>query len=118
MRKSTKALMLAGILAAGPALADGPGRYGVEGKSPDGNSYEGSASLAQTGDGIWRISWAIGSEKYEGYAIGDKEVLSVMFTSSGRSGVALYVSDENGGYNGMWAFRGDTRISKEKLRPR
>ena len=66
----------------------------------------------------WRISWAIGSEKYEGYAIGDKEVLSVMFTSSGRSGVALYVSDENGGYNGMWAFRGDTRISKEKLRPR
>jgi len=41
-----------------------------------------------------------------------------MFTSSGRSGVALYVSDDNGGYNGMWAFRGDTRISKEKLRPR
>jgi hypothetical protein len=94
MRTSIKAVMLAGILVAGPALANGPGRYGVEGKSPDGNSYEGSASLAQTGDGTWRISWAIGSEKYEGYAIGDKEVLSVMFTSSGRSGVALYVSDE------------------------
>lgn len=40
-----------------------------------------------------------------------------MFTRAGRSGVALYVADDKGGCNGMWAFRGGTRISKEKLRP-
>src|SRR3954470_24048654 len=118
MCKSIKALMLAGILMAGPALAAGPGRYGVEGSSPNSNSYEGAANLSQTGDETWRISWTIGKETYEGYAIGDKEILSVMFTSAGRSGVALYVADDKGGYDGMWAFRGDTSVSKEKLRPR
>jgi hypothetical protein len=118
MRKSIATVMLAGILGASPALAGGPGGYGVEGSSPGGNSYEGSANITQTGDGTWRVGWTIGDSKYDGFAIGDKEILSVMFTSAGRSGVALYVADDKGGYDGMWAFRGDTRISKEKLRPR
>jgi hypothetical protein len=44
-------MILAGILMAAPALAGGPGRYGVEGSAPNGNSYEGAANLSQTCDG-------------------------------------------------------------------
>lgn len=116
MRLRLAAALLAASLTS--AAAEGPGQYAVSGQDPDGSSYQGSATITQTAKDIWRIAWVIGDERYEGFAIGDGKVLSVMFTSKEGSGVALYVSDDKGDYNGRWAFRGASAVGSEKLSTR
>jgi hypothetical protein len=107
------------LLAAGSAArAEGPGRYKVEGNNgKPGTDYTGTATITRTGE-TWRISWTVGDDKYDGFAVGDGRVLSATFASSGSTGAALLVSDDKGGYISVWAFKGDTTTGVEKFTPR
>lgn len=104
-------------LIATPTLAEGPGRYVVTGKNKDSDAYKGTATLTQTGKDVWRLSWNIAGEKYDGFGIGDGRILAFTFSYSGGTGIALYTTNDRGGYDGAWAFKGETRVSSETLMP-
>ncbi|OYX05254.1 MAG: hypothetical protein B7Z15_17040 [Rhizobiales bacterium 32-66-8] len=113
-----KLLTIACALGAGlaPALAKGPGKYTVAGVNADDKSkYEGTTTITKTGENIWRVVSVIDGDKFDGYGIGDEDIISVTFSGNGSTGVALYVSEKDGSYTGIWAFKGDKKVSMETL---
>jgi hypothetical protein len=80
------AVLLWGV--ASSFAADPLGTYDVQGTSPDGSKYTGTATVTQTGQ-TYKVIWLIGSDKYTGTAIGNKEFLAVSYTSGNESGLAL-----------------------------
>lgn len=113
------AAMLALALAATPALAKGPGKYAVKGTNAgDKSDYSGTATLTKTGENTWRLVSVIGSDKFEGYGIGDDDIIAVTYSGGGNTAVALYVVQADGSYSGVWAFKGDTKVSIETLTPK
>ena len=115
MIRTTCAALL--LMAATPALAEGPGPYAVDGVSPDGEHYTGTATLSQTGKGMWSISWIVGKNRYVGYGVGDGHVLAISYSGGGQSGVASYVATPDGSYSGVWAMK-DGQPGTERLIPR
>ncbi len=113
------ALAAALVLAGAPAMAKGPGKYTVKGtNSADKSTYTGTATITKTGEDSYRIVSVIGDDKFDGYAIGDDDLLAVTFSGGGNSSVALYVAQPDGSYNAVWAFKGDKKVSTETLTPR
>lgn len=113
------AAVLALALAATPALAKGPGKYAVKGTNAgDKSDYSGTATLTKTGENTWRLVSVIGSDKFEGYGIGDDDIIAVTYSGGGNTAVALYVAQADGSYSGVWAFKGDTKVSIETLSPK
>lgn len=112
------AAVAAGGVASDSAWAAGPGRYAVQGTNPDGSSYTGTASLAQAGNGVWTLNWNVGDTPYNGFGIGDGNVLAFSYTSGGSSGVVMYTAQPDGSYAGVWAPRGARATGTEMLRPR
>lgn len=109
-----RVILLAGLMAATtPAWAAGPGEYRAQ-----GDNYQGVVAITQTGKGTWRFNWIIGNERYEGYGVGDSQVIAVSYASRSGSGTALYVSNSQGGYDGIWAGRNDRAVATEVLSPR
>lgn len=107
-------ILAAGLLVASlPAWAAGPGEYVAQGET-----YQGMVTVTQTGKGTWRFNWIIGNERYEGYGVGDANVIAISFTSRAGSGTGLYVANSSGGYDGIWANRSDRAVSGEVLTPR
>ncbi|HTV38586.1 MAG TPA: hypothetical protein VMF12_19310 [Xanthobacteraceae bacterium] len=103
------AILLCGVAAA--FAADPLGTYNVEGKSPDGSTYEGTATVTRTGD-TFKVVWEIGNDKYIGTAIGNKDFLAVSYTSGNESGLALYGAD-GGNWKGVWTYAGGTKMGAE-----
>lgn len=102
-----------------PASAKGPGKYVVKGtNSGDKSTYEGTATITKTGEDTWRIVSVIGGDKFDGFAIGDDELLAVTYSGGANSAIALYVLQDDGSYKGVWAFKGDTKVSVETLVPK
>ena len=96
------------------ALARGPGVYNVEGTNPGGNgTYSGRATLAQTSESTWKITWRIGSQSWEGWGIGDGKVIAVNYRSGGTTGVILMIEKDGGGYESVWANSGSTAVGTE-----
>ncbi|MGU3495705.1 hypothetical protein ACLBXM_16820 [Xanthobacteraceae bacterium A53D] len=111
-------LCLALLGTASPVLAKGPGKYKVEGVNAGDNSkYSGTATITKTGADTWRVVSVIDGDKFEGYAIGDDDILAVTVSGNGSTGVTLYVAQPDGSYKGIWAFKGDTKVSTEVLTP-
>ena len=96
-----------------PAWAEGPGNYRAQ-----GDGYEGAVTISQTGKGTWRISWLIAGHRYEGYGIGDGQVLAFSFVSRDGNGTVLYAANKQGGYDGVWAYRDSKSVGYETLTPR
>lgn len=94
--------------------ADPSGTYDVQGTSPDGSTYSGTATITQTGQ-TFRMIWNIGRDKYTGTAIGNKDFLAVSYTSGNESGLALYGAD-GGNWKGIWTYAGGTKIGSEILK--
>lgn len=94
--------------------ADPSGTYDVHGTSPDGSTYSGTATIRQTGQ-TFKMIWTIGSDKYTGTAIGNRDFLAVSYTSGSESGLALYGAD-GGNWKGIWTYAGGTRIGSETLK--
>jgi hypothetical protein len=67
----------------------------------------------------FKLTWNINGDKYDGFAIGDEDLMSASFTSKGSSGTALIVKDPNEDvYKSIWAFKGDTHLGKEVITPK
>jgi hypothetical protein len=94
--------------------ADPTGTYDVQGTSPDGSTYSGTATISQTGQ-TFKVIWTIGSDKYTGTAIGNKDFLAVSYTSGSETGLALYGAD-GGNWKGVWTYAGGTKIGSEILK--
>lgn len=111
-------LCLALLGTASPVLAKGAGKYKVQGiNSEDNSKYSGTATITKTGKDSWRVVSTIDGDKFDGYAIGDEDILAVTFTGNGSTGVALYVAQPDGSYKGIWGFKGDSKLSAEELTP-
>ena len=91
--------------------ADPLGTYDVQGTSPDGSKYSGTVTVTQTGQ-TFKVIWLIGSDKYTGTAIGDKDFLAISYVSGGDSGLALYGAD-GGNWKGIWTYAGGTTMGTE-----
>jgi hypothetical protein len=95
-----------------PAVADPTGSYDITGTNPNGGSgYSGSVTVERTGQ-TYRVVWVVGSERYEGTAIGDSRFLAVSYRSANQSGLALYGAkgDE---WDGVWTYSGSRQIGTE-----
>jgi hypothetical protein len=121
MRRNVSCLLaaLATIsFGASPSAAKGPGKYTIAGtNSSDGSKYEGTTTLSKTGEDSWQVKQEVEGDKFEGYGIGDDDIIAVTFKNGDSAGVALYVSQPDGSYKGVWAFRGDAKVSTEVLKP-
>jgi hypothetical protein len=91
--------------------ADPVGTYEVQGTSPDGSTYSGTATVTQTGQ-TYKVVWEIGDEKYNGTAIGNKDFLAISYTSGNSSGLALY-GEDGGNWKGVWTYAGGTKMGSE-----
>ena len=113
-----RALIMAMVLVAGPALAEGPGRYAVEGTNPGGQGrYTGSATLLQTGTGTWSMTWRVGGEGYRGYGVGNGQVIAIAYSGSGGTGVVSYTANADGSYSGLWTTANGRSAGTERLIP-
>jgi hypothetical protein len=124
MMKSTFLGLAALALTTGmslPAAAGGAGVYTVQGNNGEPNTdYKGTLTIVQTSKDTFKLTWNIGGDRYDGFAIGDEHVLAASFTSKGSSGTALLVEDDEneGGYKSIWAFKGDTHLGVEMITPK
>jgi hypothetical protein len=101
------------------ALAEGQGRYSVNGTSAKDNSnYQGMATLTKTGNMIWQMVEVVGDSTREGFGIGDGRVITISFgAADGSTALALYIVNSDGSYTGTWARDGDKEVSTETLKP-
>ena len=102
------------------AVAQGPGRYWVNGtNAKEKASYRGTITLSKTGTMTWQIVEITGNDTVEGFGIGDGRTIAATFVArDGSTAVALYVANADGSYTGIWASDGDQDVSTETLKPR
>jgi len=115
------AMAVASMGISAPAMAIGPGTYTVKGNNGEPNTnYEGTLVIVQTGESTFKLTWNIGGDKYDGFAIGTPEMLAASFTSGKSLGTALLVEDDDnkGGYKSVWAFKGETKLGVELIAPK
>jgi hypothetical protein len=101
------------LLSAATALAADPvGKYSVEGANPGGGGkYSGTVSIEKTGE-TYRVIWIVGSTRYVGTGIGDKDFLAVSYKSGTDTGLALYGAD-GGNWAGVWTYAGGRQMGSE-----
>ena len=101
------------VLSVAAAFAADPvGSYTVEGNNPGGGSrYTGTVTISRTGD-TYRVVWVVGSTRYVGTGIGDKDFIAVSYRSGNDTGLALYGSD-GGNWKGVWTYAGGREVGTE-----
>ena len=100
------------LSAAAAFAADPVGSYTVEGNNPGGGShYSGTVTISRTGD-TYRVVWVVGSTRYVGTGIGDKDFIAVSYRSGNDTGLALYGSD-GGNWKGLWTYAGGREVGTE-----
>ncbi len=110
--------LIAMLLLTAPALAEGPGRYAVQGTNPGGSgSYTGAATISQTGRNTWSIAWRVGGDNYSGYGVGDGRVLAFSYIGGGTAGVVSYIANSDGSYSGLWTTSNGRSAGTENLFP-
>jgi hypothetical protein len=92
--------------------ADPAGTYDVEGTNPGGGSrYGGTVTVSKTGD-TYRVVWVVGSTRYIGTGIGNKDFIAVSYRSGNDTGLALYGAD-GGNWKGIWTYAGGREVGAE-----
>jgi hypothetical protein len=111
--KTIFALGAAAMLWSTAALAADPvGRYDVEGSNPGGGGkYHGTVTVEKTGE-TYRVVWIVGSTRYVGTGIGNREFLAVSYRAANDTGLALYGAD-GGNWSGIWTYAGGRQIAPE-----
>ncbi len=101
------------VLSAATAFAADPvGSYTVEGTNPKGgSSYSGKVEIQKTGE-TYRVVWVVGSTRYIGTGIGNKDFIAVSYRSGNDTGLALYGSD-GGNWKGIWTYAGGRDVGTE-----
>lgn len=120
---------LALTMGASPALADPVGTYSVVGENPDtGGQYHGTVRVSRTGD-TYKVVWKIGSTTYVGTGLGavirdgkfnigkaepDDSILSVGYVSGRSFGMAFYIEQPDGSWQGVWTYGGSRDVAREE----
>jgi hypothetical protein len=101
------------LLSAATAFAADPvGHYSVSGANPGGGgNYTGTVSIEKTGE-TYRVIWIVGSTRYVGTGIGDKDFLAVSYKSGTDTGLALYGAN-GGNWAGVWTYAGGRQMGTE-----
>lgn len=114
-------LAAAALLAAlsGPALAQQAGTYAVEGQGADGSRYQGTATLASTGNNTWRVTWQVGGDRAQGvgFLIPEGPLLVVGYVLGNQIGAAAYAVQPDGSLRGTWTQGQGGGIGTEILTP-
>jgi hypothetical protein len=93
--------------------ADPVGDYRVEGANPGGSGgYRGTVSVSKTGE-TYRVVWVVGTTRYIGTGIGNKDFIAVSYRSGNDTGLALYGA-EGGNWTGVWAYFGGKEVGAER----
>lgn len=95
------ALALATATIAAPVIAQQSnisGIYRVEGRNPDGSTYDGRAVIGQQGSAV-QINWTVGNTSYAGSGIIEGQVVVVNW---GQPAPVVYVLMANGALHGTW----------------
>ena len=103
---------------AAPAQAQRVGAYAVEGVSPSGERYSGSAQLETTGPDTWRVTWRLAGEVTTGSAQLAQNMLSDGYVYQRQAGVAVYQVRSDGVLEGFWTHGSDGGVGTERLLPR
>lgn len=131
--KTLLALMFAALIFTIPqAKADPVGTFDVEGSNPGGKgTYTGKVAVERNGD-TYTIVWLVGDDEYIGTGLGaahvngslvmgkadDKDIaLTVSYVSGDSFGLAFFVKQDNGQWNGIWTYGGSSKIGKEIWTP-
>lgn len=117
-----KSLITGALLAvlATPALAQRQGGYAVEGQGADGQRYQGTLALEQTGQHTWRVTWRVGGDTAHGVGllIPQGPLLIVGYSAGGQEiGVAAYAVQPDGSLRGTWTQGTGGGIGTETLTP-
>jgi hypothetical protein len=94
------------------AIAQVIGRYNVEGQSPSGSTYAGTATIEKTGD-TYRVVWTIDGTRFVGTGIGSDEGIAISYRSGSDTGIAL-LGKEPRGYGLVWTYMGGTDLGTER----
>jgi hypothetical protein len=128
-----KSALCAALILTTPMLAhaDPVGTFQVEGKNPNGSSYNGIVRVVQTGK-TYTMAWKIGDVKMAGVGIGgvngkdgitsepatkNVNVLTVAFSAGTGFGAAQFVQQGDGSWLGTWAPLGSGEIAYERWVP-
>lgn len=101
-----------------PTIQIRSGTYAVQGRAPDGQTYEGSAQLQATGPNTWRVTWRVGSDTAQGVGLAVGDVLVVGYTIGRDTGVIAYGMEPNGHLTGIWTQGTEGGVGAETLMPR
>lgn len=92
--------------------ADPVGTYQIEGSNPGGQGkYKGTVLVTKTGE-TYSVVWVVGSTRYVGTGIGNKDFLAVSYKSGNDTGLALYGAD-GGNWSGLWTYAGGKPLAPE-----
>lgn len=78
------------------------GRYRVEGISPDGGRYLGTAVIERTGN-HYRVSWNLANQMFSGTGTLSGNAFAVTWTGTSAGGTVTYTLYPNGALHGTWA---------------
>ncbi|MEO1747259.1 MAG: hypothetical protein AAFR27_01340 [Pseudomonadota bacterium] len=108
------------------------GLYNVDGTNPDGSTYTGTVSVERN-DETYSVEWKIGGTIFEGTGLGaapvkgmtimgpaadNDYVLTVGYISGPQNfGIAYYIEQDDGKWQGIWAFGGSGTVATESWRP-
>jgi len=112
MHRSLMAAAALTLSATAAFAADPIGNYNVEGTNPGGGSkYRGTVTVERTGE-TYRVVWVVGSQRYVGTGIGNKDFLAVSYRSGNETGLALY-GEDGGNWTGVWTVANGRSLGAE-----
>ena len=133
MKSACFAVIAFFVLGVSAAFAGPAGVYGVEGKNPgDGSVYTGAVAVEKNG-ATYTVVWRVGNDEYVGTGIGaasskgavtfgdaaeNDTAIAVSYVSGDTFGLALFVEQQNGQWNGIWTYGGSDAIGVETWTPR
>lgn len=115
------------LLAAGLVMALGSaayaqsvgGTYKVDGTSPDGGRYTGTAEITPTSDTTCNIVWRTGSanEESSGICMRYENAFSAGYVLGDAVGLVIYEIKSDGTLDGIWTVAGQKGSGTEVLTP-
>lgn len=126
-----KSILPAGavILATVSGVLAGPeGTYSVSGTNPgESGTYDGTVTITRTGE-TYKVIWNIAGTRFTGSGLGaapvkggsvmgpadaSDDTLAVGYTSGRSFGLAFYVEQPDGTWDGVWTYGGSDKIGTE-----
>ena len=117
------------LMATTAALAGPEGTYSVTGTNPGGSgTYKGTVTVTRTGE-TYRVIWDIAGTRFTGSGLGaapvkggavmgaahsDDDTLAVGYISGRSFGLAFYVEQPDGSWDGVWTYGDSDKIGTEK----